>query len=138
MLIEAQFEHLGLAVRRIADAVKFLKCLGYVIGDEIYDPLQNVILVLCTHPTHPAVEVIAPSDSSGPLDGILRLKDALAYHCCYRVESSVSTLERLEEAGVRVIEVSPPQRATLFPGYKVSFYNGIGFGLFELLEKDTS
>ncbi len=134
MVVPAKFEHLGLAVRRPRDALTMLAALGYAIGEEVFDPLQNVRLVLCTHPEKPDVEVIAPGDGANPLEGILKVKDALAYHCCYRVESAASTIAGLESAGVRIMEVLPPTPATLFPGHRVSFYTAVGFGLFELLE----
>ena len=62
------FHHFGLAVRRVDDARKFLTRLGYQLGQSVFDPAQNVQLQLCTHSSHPAVEIIFPADTTGPID----------------------------------------------------------------------
>jgi hypothetical protein len=138
MPIRTRFDHLGLAVREPSDAIIMLESLGYRIGQEVFDPLQNVRLTLCTHEEQPTIELIAPGSSAGPLEGILKTKDALAYHCCYRVDSAEQAIAALESAGVRIMEVLEPTPAALFPGHCVSFYTAAGFGLFELLEPASS
>jgi len=42
-----EFHHLGLAVRQAEGAIAFLRGLEYLIGRQVYDPLQKVNLVLC-------------------------------------------------------------------------------------------
>ena len=129
-----RFHHLGLAVRRPAEAVTFLTALGYQVGAALFDPLQKVNLQFCTHPEKPAVEIIYPGEGQTPLDGILKQRDALAYHCCFETQSSTEAIASLEARGLRVLPISPIKAAALFPGQAVSFYQIPGFGLFELLE----
>ena len=50
----------------------------------MHDPVQNVHLGLCEHPTMPAVEIICPAEGKGPLDRYLQQhKDGLVYHMCF-------------------------------------------------------
>jgi len=134
MLVNARFHHLGLAVRHRKHAAAFLAALGYRIGPEVFDPLQNVRLTFCESDTDPAIEIIAPGEGSGPVDSILRRTEAMAYHTCYAVADSAETMRALERAGMRVITVSPVKPAVLFPGHGVSFHQIPGFGLIELVE----
>lgn len=129
------FHHFGLGVRRAKDAMAYLAALGYRIGDEMYDPNQNVHLRMCDHPSQPGVEIISPGKGPGPLDGILKAHEAgLVYHLCYTTASAAAALEKLEEAGLRVTEVSPQKPAPLFGGQPVSFHWVVGVGVIELLE----
>jgi Glyoxalase/Bleomycin resistance protein/Dioxygenase superfamily len=137
MLGDAEFHHLGVAVRNRAPALSLLSALGYAHGESVLDPLQNVRLTFCSHPTQPAIELIEPGEGAGPLDKILRDGDGIAYHVCYSVKSSATVLQELEAAGQRVMTVSPVKPAVLFPGSAVSFYFIIGFGLVELVEPLT-
>ena len=63
-----KFHHFGLAVRRPDEARKFVGALGYAPGEAVFDPAQNVHLQLCTHAAQPAVEIIWPGDTTGPVD----------------------------------------------------------------------
>ena len=138
MLDRTAFHHLGVAVRRKESALVFLKTLGYASGETLLDPLQNVRLTFCTHPSQPAIELIEPGDGAGPLDKLLRDIDTIAYHVCYEVADSKATLKEFEAKGIRTMMVSDVKPAVLFPGCAVSFHFVIGFGLIELVEPLTS
>lgn len=129
------FHHLGLAVRRPDEAVAFLSLMGYRIGETVLDPGQNVRLAICTHETAPAVEIIWPEETNGPVHGWAERHPAgVIYHVCYTTGDLVSALADLEKAGLRVICASSPKPAPLFGARKVSFYNVAGIGLIEILE----
>ena len=130
------FHHLGLAVKTPDAAVALLAGLGYDAGDAIFDPLQNVFLLMCTHPTMPSIEIIYPAKGPGPLDKLLvRHKDGLVYHLCYTTQNLDKSLEALgSENGMRVICVSPPKAAVLFGGKEVSFYVVADVGLIEIID----
>jgi catechol 2,3-dioxygenase-like lactoylglutathione lyase family enzyme len=129
------FHHLGLAVRRPQEAQLFLSAMGYRLGETVLDPGQNVHLMMCTHETEPEVEIIWPSDTKGPIDGLTQRHPAgIVYHICYVTDDLAAALAALEKAGLRIVCVSPPKPAPLFGGRKVSFYNVVGIGLIEILE----
>ena len=108
--------------------------MGYEVTGQVYDPLQNVHLWLCTHIAMPALELVAPADGTGPLDEILASAGESLYHLCYETANPNSSVAALKVAGHRVICISPPKPAVLFDGRRVSFYLVKGLGLIELLE----
>ena len=128
------FHHFGLAVRNIESARKVLEGMGYHCGEDVYDPLQEVMLVWCEHQTMPAVEIVAPTDNPGPLDSIVAASDAAVYHLCYGAASIEASVAAIGEAGIRIIPVVPPKPAVLFGGKHVGFYQVRGFGLIEIVE----
>jgi methylmalonyl-CoA/ethylmalonyl-CoA epimerase len=129
------FHHFGLAVRRPDEARKFVAVLGYQPGEPVFDPAQNVHLQLCTHASHPAVEIIWPGGAGGPVDKLAQRHTAgVIYHLCYETDNLSAALAGLEAAGLPAICISPPKPAPLFGGRPVSFYNVVGMGLVEILE----
>jgi hypothetical protein len=129
------FHHFGLAVKRPDEARKFVAALGYQAGDSVFDPAQNVHLQLCTHPNHPAVEIIWPGDTGGPVDKLAqRHGSGIIYHLCYETDNLQAAIQSLTENGLRPLCISPPTPAPLFGGRPVSFYNVLGIGLVEILE----
>lgn len=129
------FHHLGLAVTKKEKAVRFTKDLGYRMGDEINDPLQNVNLIMCHSDTMPDIEIISRLNESGPLDVILKDRSELIYHICYTSENLESSLKAIEESGNRILCVSASKPAVLFDNKIVSFYLIDGFGLIEILQR---
>jgi len=129
------FHHFGLAVKQARIGTTLLTALGYRIGEIVLDPIQNVYLAMGTHENQPAVEVIWPANNGGPVDSLVqRHSSGIVYHICYETTDLEAALARLQEAGLRVICISPPYPAPLFGGRKVSFYNVVGMGLVEILE----
>ena len=133
------FHHLGLATKTPALAAGFLKGLGYRIGPEMFDPQQNVNLMMCEHTTMPAVEIISPAGGKGPVSGLLATHSSgLIYHSCFTTDDLKASLQKLENAGLRILCVAPPKPALLFEERAVSFYQINGFGLIEILETRVS
>jgi methylmalonyl-CoA/ethylmalonyl-CoA epimerase len=122
-------------VRRPNEARIFVSALGYRIGEAVFDPAQNVHLQLCTPETHPAVEIIWPGDTKGPIEKLTERHAAgIIYHVCYETDNLTAALAQLAEVKLRVVCISPPTPAPLFDGRKVSLYNAVGIGLVEVLE----
>jgi methylmalonyl-CoA/ethylmalonyl-CoA epimerase len=124
-----------LAVRRPDEARVFVSSLGFQIGEAFFDPDQNVHLQLCTHLTHPAVEIIWPGDTKGPIEKLTERHSAgIIYHVCYETDDLAAALAHFAQAKLCIICISPPTPAPLFAGRKVSFYNLRAIGLIEILE----
>ncbi len=128
------FDHFGLATRDADKTLDFLRGLGYRTPDTIHDPLQAVTLVLCTHASMPAVEVIFAAEADGPLEAILAQQPQAIYHLCFRSRDAAASVAAIKAAGHRIRVVSPPKPAVLFDSLPVSFYLVGGFGLIELIE----
>ena len=133
--VDLTFHHFGLAVRQPAPAIACLVALGYRVGEPVYDPGQNVHLIMGEHDHQPAVEIIYPGDGPGPVDQLVqRHESGIIYHPCYETADLARTLAQFSEAGIRADCVSAPKPAPLFHGRQVSFYRVKGMGLIELLE----
>ena len=129
------FHHLGLAVRHVEEAVRFLRGLGYSIGELVFDAEQNVNVIMCAHDSMPAVEVIYPGSRPGPVDNLVnRFSSGIVYHACYNTDSVEASVAAIRQAGLRVIPVSKEKSAVLFGGKHVSFYVISGMGLVEMIE----
>lgn len=128
-----KFHHLGLATRKSEKAVNFLKGLGYSISNSLFDPAQNVNLIMCKHPAMPDVEIIYPAQSPGFLDTVLKYSSESFYHLCYTSDNLSDSLEKINTEN-RVITISERKPAILFSDKFVSFYVIAGFGIIEILE----
>lgn len=130
-----RFHHFGLAVTDLRAARIVLEGMGYACGDEVYDPLQEVMLVWCSHDTMPAVELVAPTDNPGPLDNIAVDNTGSVYHLCYSATNIERSVAAIKSACIRVITVAAPRPAVLFGDKIVGFYQVKGFGLIEIVEE---
>ncbi|MEN6350423.1 MAG: VOC family protein [Syntrophomonas sp.] len=130
-----KFHHIGLAVSQYKPTHGFLCGLGYLIGDVVYDPVQNVNLCLCQHTSMPTVEIIFSSGTPGPIDNILANHGEGIYHICYETTDLEGSLKSIKERGNRIRCISPPKEAILFSCRRVSFYFVAGLGLIEILEE---
>jgi hypothetical protein len=132
------FHHLGLAVRSAEPALAFVRGMGYVAGPPVFDPLQNVNLIMCTHEAEPDIEIIYKATGDAPIDPLLsKHPKGLIYHSCYVSQSATKSIDALAEAGLRAVCVSPPKAAVLFGGLQVSFYQIAGIGLIEIIDEST-
>jgi hypothetical protein len=130
-----EFNHLGLAVKNPDKAIIALKGPGYTIGNMVFDPAQNVNLIMCTHNDVPNIEIINPSAEMGLIDNILKkFNSGFVYHCCYITKNLEKLLNNISMSGIRTICVSQPKPTMLFNQAKVLFYALIGVGLVEILE----
>jgi hypothetical protein len=133
------FHHLGLAVRKPEGALAFVQGMGYTVQPSIFDPLQNVNLIMCLHAQAPAIEIIYRGKSDGPIDTLLaKHTNGLIYHCCYVSRNVDRSLDGLSDAGLRAVCVSPSKPAVLFGGTNVSFYQIAGVGLIEIIEESDA
>ena len=130
-----RFHHFGLAVRSTAGAEQVLRGLGYKVGEQLHDPLQNVMLNWCEHAHMPAVELVSPTDSPGPLDNFLAAQAEMIYHLCFAADNIAAAVAAISADGIRVLPVVPPKAAVLFGGKRVGFYLLKGFGLIEIIEE---
>lgn len=133
--LNLKFHHFGLATRDQGETGRMLCGLGYSLGAPIFDPLQNVHLIWCEHDSMPAIEVVYPSDSPGPLDTYLTEFSEMVYHLCYVTNDIQSSVDAMKAAGMRILPVAAPKPAVLFDGRQVGFYMARGLGLIEILEE---
>ncbi|MDP9097054.1 MAG: VOC family protein [Pseudomonadota bacterium] len=127
-----RFHHLGLAVPAPEPAFSFLETLGYGVGGQVFDPLQNVNLAMRHHATMPDVEVIWPGAGPSPIDQMIK-RGNMIYHMCFETDDVAGSIAAMEAGGHRVWSLGPAKPARLFGGVEVSFHRIDGFGLIEFI-----
>ena len=130
-----KFHHFGLATRDPDVTGRMLRGLGYHVGEPVFEPSQNVHLIWCDHDSMPAIEVVYPSDSAGPLDTYLADFSEMIYHLCYVASDIQSSVDAMKAAGMRILPVTLPKPTVIFDGKPVGFYMVKGLGLIEILEE---
>jgi len=134
-MLDLVFHHFGLAVKTPDQATSFLTALGYQLGEPVFDPGQNVHLMMATHPHQPQVEVIYAGREGGPIDKLVQQHPpGIVYHLCYSTQNLAESLAQIKAVGLQAICFSKPKPAPLFQGRHVSFYHVNGMGLIEILE----
>ena len=129
------FHHLGLAVPEPESAIRFLKGLNYQIGDLVYDPRQDINLILCRSSEMPVIEIVFPAKVPSVIDKILeKNRDGGIYHTCFESQNVQESLSSIKRDGIRFITILPPTPAILFEHRPVSFYLVQGYGIIEILE----
>ena len=129
-----RLDHLGIAVKGIEQAGKFYTdILGLEIEDieHVADQKVNVAFVPVADSE---VELLASTDSDGPVAKYLDSRGEGVQHIAFRVEDIEEALKELKEKGVRLIDQAPRKGAG---GAKIAFIhpketNGV---LVELCER---
>lgn len=127
------FHHFGLASARPQACAAFLVAIGYQVGETIYDSVQNVHLAMAVHPVQPAVEIVSPGPTPGPISALISANREGLYHLCYECNDVDAAIASMKQNGLRVVCMSPAKPALLFGGRFVSFFMIAGFGLIEVL-----
>ncbi len=120
----AEFEHAGIAVRSISNAVE---------GIEITeDPIQRV-KVAFMFINDLKIELIEPITEQSPIANILDKGQSL-YHLCFKVPDIKKALETARNYGFHCIARPVPAKA--FSDKKISWVFSKVYGLFELIEAE--
>ena len=130
-----RIDHIGIAVRGIEQAGKFYTdILGLEIEDteHVEDQKVNVAFIPVADSE---VELLASTDSDGPVAKYLESRGEGVQHIAFRVEDIEEALKELKEKGVRLIDQAPREGAG---GAKIAFIhpketNGV---LVELCERE--
>jgi len=102
-----QIDHIGIAVKSLADAVKMyedtigLKVSGY---DQVDD--QGVrVAMLPVGDTR--IELLEPIRPDSPIEKFMAKRGEGIHHIAVRVDNIEAALERFKAAGARLIDTSP-------------------------------
>jgi len=113
-----RIDHIGIAVKGIEQAGKFYTdILGLEIEDieHVADQKVNVAFVPVADSE---VELLASTDSDGPVAKYLDSRGEGVQHIAFRVEDIEEALRELKEKGVRLIDQAPRKGAG---GAKIAF-----------------
>lgn len=133
MLKDWKFEHIGVAVPEIEPTAQVYVTAGYTQTKPIYDPIQNVYICFLSKDGMPMVELLAPHDSTSPVQQTLDKMGVTPYHTCYAVEDIEAAIAELRK--LRYIVVKKPEPAVAFDNRRVCFLYNKVVGLIEIVEQ---
>lgn len=97
-----QLDHLGIAVRSIAEARQLYESLGLrVVHEETVEPEQVRIAMIPAGDTR--LELLEPTQADSPVGRFLARRGEGLHHIAMQVENISLTLETLKAQGVRLI-----------------------------------
>jgi methylmalonyl-CoA epimerase len=106
-----KIDHIGIAVKSLADAVKVyeqaigLKTAGY---DEVEDQGVRVAMLDIGESR---IELLEPTRADSPIEKFMEKRGEGIHHIAVRVENIEEALERLKATGVRLIDQTPRRGA---------------------------
>lgn len=130
---ELTFHHVGIACHDIEATKSFYLAQGFVAGETIKDPLQNVLICFLEKPGMPCLELLAPVDESSPVNRTLSASGVTPYHICYSTENIEDTIKELKQQ--HFVRVSKPLPACAIGDKRVCFLYNKDVGLIELVEQ---
>lgn len=112
-----RIHHIGIVVPDIAAAVEEYRQLGFLAGEVIYVPDQNVEIA-AIRAGDSWVEIIAPVDQDSGTGRFLASRGKGIHHVAYLVDDLAGTLAGLAAVGVELIDREP--RVGLH-GWRIAF-----------------
>jgi methylmalonyl-CoA/ethylmalonyl-CoA epimerase len=130
-----QIDHIGIAVKSIADAGKFYTDILGLTIDDIENVADQKVNVAFLPITGSEVELLESTESDGPVAKYIDSRGEGVQHMAFRVANIEEALQELKEKGVRLIDQEPRKGAG---GAKIAFIhpketNGV---LIEICERD--
>lgn len=112
-----RLHHIGIVVTDLDEAAAGYEALGFRDGERHDIPEQNIRAI--TFRAGPGwVELIQPTDPEGPIARYMAKRGEGTHHIAYAVDDIAAELERLREAGLRLIDETPRSGAH---GWKIAF-----------------
>ncbi len=130
-----KYHHIGIACEDIDSTAKHYQDIGYVKGDRIIDPLQNVEICFLEHDYMPRIELLAPVDENSPIVQTLQKNGTSPYHICYSVNDLDKTIKDLKKQCFLVVAKAKP--ACAIENRRVAFLYNKDTGLIELVESTS-
>ena len=133
--IELKFHHVGVGVLDMEGAIRTYEVLGHRLVRLVDDPGINIrVAFLATPSSGPWIELLAPLNSRGPLDSLIKRKLLPSpYHTCYAVDGIELAGTQLRDEGF--MQLGATCEAVAFDGARVAFHYHDVVGLIELVER---
>ena len=99
--------HVCIAVKDINDTVRFYRNVFGVADAEIVDIEDQAVRATLIRVGGSQLEFIEPTDPNGGVAKFIDRRGEGVHHICFEVEDLASTLQRLDEQGVAVVDREP-------------------------------
>jgi methylmalonyl-CoA/ethylmalonyl-CoA epimerase len=97
-----QIDHLGIAVKSLAQAKKFYETLGMQVMPEETVAAEKVRLAMVPMDGS-RIELLEPTEADSPIGRFLEKRGEGLHHVALHVDDIAGTVERLKAAGTRFI-----------------------------------
>lgn len=130
---ELPLDHVGIAVRSIADALPLFELLTGGRGSQVERVASEGVDVAFVGSRGPRLELIEPVAQDSAVARFLERRGPGLHHLAYAVPDVAATLDRLRDAGIRLVDQQPRPGAH---GRRVAFLHPASTGgvLIELVE----
>ncbi|HXG90897.1 MAG TPA: methylmalonyl-CoA epimerase [Blastocatellia bacterium] len=132
-----KIDHLGIAVRSIADSLSFYRdALGLELkGTETVEDQDVRVALLPVGESR--IELLEPVSGDSPVGRFIAKRGEGLHHICYEVEDLAAKLDEMRARGVRVLEGYPRRGAE---GKLVAFLHpaSANGALVELVQKERA
>ncbi len=102
-----KIDHIGIAVRRIDDVAPLYDSLLGLRKAGEYIVAEQKVKAAFLRVGESTLELLEPTDPSGPVSKFLDTRGPGLHHVAYRVADIRAELARLSEAGVQLIDRTP-------------------------------
>ncbi len=99
--------HVCIAVKDIDDTVRFYRNVFGVAAAEVVDIEDQSVRAALIRVGGSQLEFIEPTDPDGGVAKFIDRRGEGVHHICFEVEDLASTLQRLDEQGVAVVDREP-------------------------------
>jgi methylmalonyl-CoA/ethylmalonyl-CoA epimerase len=135
--LDAQLDHVCLAVRRIDAAAKILeRTLGYKPRtNPVENTRQQVIVQFLSKPGSLDIKLIQPSCLESPLTDFIKRSGGGLHHIAFKTPSVQKAVEEVEQRGAKIVAAPAPGEA--FDDSLIAFaFLGAGLNV-EFIETDA-
>ncbi len=103
-------DHVGIAVRSLAERRKVYEALGLELSSEETVAEQKVRVAFL--PVHGSrIELLEPTAPDSPIAGFLAKRGEGLHHLCFQVDDIVATMTELRAQGFALLSPAPEQGA---------------------------
>ena len=104
-------DHIGIAVRSLADSLRIYESgMGFLAAriEEVEEQKTRVALLPIGEST---IELLEAMDEGSPIARFIAKRGEGLHHICFQVDNLAQELEKLRNAGVRLIDAVPRRGA---------------------------
>lgn len=104
--LEAIYDHVGIAVRSIDEALPFyIEVLGGVVEDRYTSDAPGVeVHVAVIRTADNLIELLEPTNKNSPIDRFIKQKGKGVHHMAYRVDDLDRAIFEAKNKGIRFLE----------------------------------
>jgi methylmalonyl-CoA epimerase len=106
-LLEFNFDHVGIAVRSLAEGEKVYKAMGFVEGTIEVVKSEKVKVKMFELGNQSRIELLEPTSSDSTVAKFLEKRGPGIHHICLRVKDIRKALQKLKNENIKLIHEEP-------------------------------